>query len=234
MREIVLGRGAGLSAARQARELRLQAIYSYAPILLTVAKDRLARELGIDPATEPISDEQYVIWFAESVGSQLRRMRELSFLFDYRMARHDWNCNTLHESQVSLLAEFNDLETGIFMDCRDLDGVFLTSAQFRMLRRSYDEAHGCDVAEARRVVEMLALIASRGDGRVARLALEAFTRSYEHPSRVISSSCRRRRDRDFVTFATKMINDSEDAEVTTLLQELPRGPCRRPRTWSTI
>lgn len=166
-------------ARRIAMELRLQALRSYAPALLDLAKDRVALELGRDPEIEALDYDEYAHWFAERVGEQLAIMRKLRFLNDYRMARDDWDFNALSESQVSLLAEFIDLDTGIFLDTDDLDAVLLTKEQFRDLVGGFDEFHASDVEEAKAIVRTLALIACRENTMRADRAVDHFEDAYE-------------------------------------------------------
>lgn len=162
-----------------ARELRLREIWQYAPLLLTVARQRAARELG--SARESLTDEDYVTWFAEKLGEQLALMKQLRFLNDYRMARCNGsvNANALHESNLSLLAEFHDLDTGVFVDSADLEGVLLTPEQFSTLQSRYDELHALDVAAGRAILQTLALIAYQGDETNTRRAMDRFAESYE-------------------------------------------------------
>jgi len=167
------------SAQRRARELRFKEIHLYAPLLLKMVKESVARELGRNPENEVLSDEDYVTWFAERMGEQLAFMKALRFLNDYRMARDDWTMNALSENQVSLVAEFIDLDTGIFVDSTDLDGVLLTKEQVKALQSRFDAFHAQDVEEARNIVQTLALIAYQGNIARARQAVDHFTQIYE-------------------------------------------------------
>jgi hypothetical protein len=171
---------------QRARERRLQVIYSYAPMLLEKAKDKLARELGRDPDTEPLSDQEYVAWFGENLGAQLALMKRVRFLHDYHqegIKRHtpQW-IYTLCETNVTLLAEFPDLDTGIFTDRLDtdtLDELLLTKDEFDILRDGYDKFHKKDVEEAMMVLRTLSLIIFHGDRTKAAWAMEQFNRGYQ-------------------------------------------------------
>jgi hypothetical protein len=87
----------------------------------------------------------------------------------------------LSENNVSLLAEFPDLDTGVFLDRYDaehMDEIFLTRDDFATLADGYDEAHARDVAAGRSVLRTLAFVALGGDAGGMRQANDAFDRAY--------------------------------------------------------
>jgi hypothetical protein len=165
---------------------RLAVIRLYAPRLLELARSRLAVELGRDPATERPSSREYAMWFAVSLGRQLATFRRLRFLHDYHqegMVR--WSAaqiHTLGENNLSLLAEFPDLDTGIFLDGPDpeqLDSLFLTRADYDVLDAGFAAFHQRDVAQAREVVQTLAFIALDGDPGGIMEAQGRFATTYD-------------------------------------------------------
>jgi hypothetical protein len=158
---------AGLAAALVRR---LAVIRAYAPRLLDLACSRLAVELRRDPATERPGRRDYALWFAETLGRQLAVFRRLRFLHDYHqpgVARWtDGQMHSLGENNLTLLAEFPDLDTGIFLDAPDpetLDCLFLTRADYEALSAGFEAFHQRDIAETRIVVRTLAFIALDGD-----------------------------------------------------------------------
>jgi hypothetical protein len=161
-------------------------IHAYAPLLLDVAKGRLAVELGRDPVEEPLSDGEYVTWFAATLGRQLGIMHRLRFLHDYHhpgISRYTpfWQY-TLTENNVTLLAEFPDLDTGIFVDRFDADiadELQLSRADIDVLRAGYEAFHLDDVHAARSVTTALALIALHGDRDEEAQARLRFQQAYE-------------------------------------------------------
>jgi hypothetical protein len=169
-----------------ARARRLRVIHAYAPLLLEVAKGRLAVELGRNPVEEPMSDGEYVTWFAATLGRQLGIMHRLRFLHDYHhpgISRYTpvWQY-TLTENNVTLLAEFPDLDTGIFVDRFDADiadALQLSRADIEVLRAGYEAFHLDDVHAARSVTAALALIALHGDRDEEAQARSRFQQAYE-------------------------------------------------------
>lgn len=180
------GRAGSSYSERRAKERRLQVIYSYAPILLNIAKAKLARELGRDPELEPLSDQEYIYWFARTLGRQLALMKKVRFLHDYHqqgISRYTPNwIYTLCETNVTLLAEFPDLDTGVFtdrLDTRTLEELLISKEEFRTLQAGYESFHARDVSEARAVLRTLTLITFHGNVAREAWAAEQFTRGYE-------------------------------------------------------
>jgi hypothetical protein len=171
----------------EARARRLALVRLYAPLLLRLARARLAIELGRDPETEGPDNRAYAAWFAECLGRQLATFRRLRFLHDYHhrgVART--TADTLHsisENNVSLLAEFPDLETGIFVERFDqaqADTLFLTRADYEVLEENYATFHAIEVARTRSVVLTLAFVALDGDPAGIAAALQGFDAAYAH------------------------------------------------------
>ena len=173
----------GLAAALARR---LAVIRLYAPTLLALARTRLAIELGRDPDTERPGNRDYAMWFAEALGRQLAIFYQLRFLHDYHhegVAR--WNAGQIHslgENNLTLLAEFPDLDTGIFLDRPDpeqLDCLFLAKADYDALAAGFATFHQQEVAAARQVVQTLAFIALDGDPGGMVEAQRCFTAAYQ-------------------------------------------------------
>lgn len=174
---------AGLAAALARR---LAVIRLYAPSLLTLMHSRLAAEFGGDPDSELPNNRDYAFWFAEQLGRQLGVFYELRFLHDYLhqgIAR--WkpgHIYSLGKNNVSLMAEFPDLDTGIFLDCPDpeqLDSLFITRADYDALDSGFAEFHQHDVTAARQVVKTLAFVALDADPGGIVEAQRRFTTAYQ-------------------------------------------------------
>jgi len=169
----------------EARARRLALVRLYAPLLLGLARARLAIELDRDPDRDRPDTAEYVTWFARSLGRQLATFCRLKFLHDYHhpgVARTSAaSLHSLSENNVSLLAEFPDLETGMFVDRaaeEQLDTLFLTSADHDVLKENYGAFHAMERSYARSVVRTLAFVALDGDASGITAALHDFDRSY--------------------------------------------------------
>jgi len=169
----------------EARARRLTLVRLYAPLLLGLARARLALELDRDPDTERPDNTFYVRWFARSLGRQLATFRRLKFLHDYHhpgVARTSaGSLHSLSENNVSLLAEFPDLETGIFVDrpAKDqLDTLFLSAADHDVLKENYGAFHAMERSYARSIVRTLAFVALDGDPTGITSAVRDFEASY--------------------------------------------------------
>jgi hypothetical protein len=167
------------------RRARLEAIETYAPALLATAKRRLAVELGVEGAQ--IRDEDYLRWFAASMGTQLAAWRRVRFLHDYHhpgVSRwHPGHLYTLGENNVTLLAEFPDLDTGVFVDdaLADLENALqLDAGDVAILRERYAVFHRRDVQAAETVVRTLALVLFPDRGATAEAAAAQFRTTYAH------------------------------------------------------
>jgi hypothetical protein len=170
----------------RARARRFAAIRLYAPFVLDLIRRRLAVELGRDPETERPGNRDYVMWFADSLGRQFATFRKLRFLHDYHhpgVARGAAGpLYSLSENNVSLLAEFPDLDTGVFLDRYDeehFSELFLTRADYDALAEGFPAFHRSDVAAGRTVLRTLAFVALAGDADAGREAQERFSRAYE-------------------------------------------------------
>jgi hypothetical protein len=160
--------------------LRLREILEYAPVLVQMIKRKVSRELGRDPDEEPLSDLEYVTWFAERMGEQIAAFWKARALYDYRKGRDAKIPSALHESQVSLMAELHDLDTVLFTRSKDLDAVLLTKEQLQRTETLFEELHEVERVEASRIVESLALVVLNGDRAAVRLALLHFEATYQN------------------------------------------------------
>jgi len=158
--------------------------FNYAKILLPIARLKVAEELGRDPNTEPVSNHEYIAWFADQMGRQLGLMKKLRFLHDYRVAQPECrdDSHSLGETNVTLLAEFADLDTGILTDRQSrttLDEVLISKGDFTTLQEEFEAFHEQDVSRAKIIVTSLAVIASEGDMTISAEAAECFSQAYE-------------------------------------------------------
>lgn len=166
------------------RQARLGAIDGYARLLVHTARRRLASELGA--SFRDIGEEDYLFWFAHSLGTQLAAWRRLRFLHDYHhpgIAR--WRPDhlyTLGENNVTLMAEFPDLDTGVFVDddAAEIEGrLQLLPEDVALLRERFGLLHQRDVQAAETVVRTLAELLFRGDATVIATGLRHYWRSYD-------------------------------------------------------
>jgi hypothetical protein len=112
-----------------------------------------------------------------------RRAGSVRFLHDYRPAQTEWHdpydlLNSLTDTNVTLLAELADLDTGVLVDRGEfewLEALRLSRDAWDVLRADYDALHETEVRLARAIVETLA-IAARTRPRVAS---EVFHKAYE-------------------------------------------------------
>jgi hypothetical protein len=163
---------------------RTELARSNAGALVQHACGRLAEELGRDPATDPVSVPEYVAWFADTMGKQLAMMRKERFLHDYQLAQDWWNDphflrDSLMDTNVTLLAEFADLDTGVLVSRDDewRDELRVSKATMRRLVARFEEYHAIEARLAASIcatVELLAL----PDTRVSR-ARGLFAAAYE-------------------------------------------------------
>lgn len=174
-----------------ARHRRRQIIYRYAPAVLSVVTSRLSQDPAWNCACDPPTEEQYVRWFARTLGRQLGIMRQQGFLHDYHhpgVSRFSPNwVYTLVENNVTLLAEFADLDTGFFVHDANpemLDEIQLTSQDAKVLRDGFPKYHLADQRAAMRIVRTLSSIVFRNDTSRIGWAESEFTDAY---SRLLSS-----------------------------------------------
>jgi hypothetical protein len=166
------------------RQVRLDAISSYAPILLDTAIGRLAEELNRPPET--VSKRDYLEWFAASMGRQLARWRRLRFLHDYHHpGTSRWESGylqTLGENNVTLLAEFPDLDSGIFVDDEEsyhMRTLQLSPDDVALLRARFDTFHNHDLQSAETIVRTLAGVLSADGATMVDAAHAHFRESYD-------------------------------------------------------
>jgi hypothetical protein len=166
------------------RQARLGAIDGYAPMLVQTARRRVASDLGA--SFRDFGEEEYLFWFAHSLGTQLAAWRRLRFLHDYHhpgMAR--WRPDhlyTLGENNVTLMAEFPDLDTGVFVDddAAELEArLQLPPEDVALLRDRFGLLHQRDVRAAETVVRTLAELLFRDDAAFIAMSLNHYWRNYD-------------------------------------------------------
>jgi len=169
-----------------ARMRRMYFVRAYAPLLFGVAKTRLAMELGRDPDREPLSDTEYLTWFIGALARQMAIMQRLKFLHDYHhegTARYSpHGIHTLVDNNVTILAEFPDLDTSVFVDRTDaemLDELRLSSSDFQTLRSDFDRFHRFELAAVKEILRTLTAIIFHGDANWEARAMAHFDRVYE-------------------------------------------------------
>ena len=161
---------------------RIAAIDAWAPQLLRPVGARLALELQLD---RDVTTGEYLRWFAGCVGSQLATWRRLRFLHDYHHPgvgrwRPD-HLYTLGENNVTLLAEFPDLDTGVFVDDDEeylARATQLTPGDVAVLREGFSHFHARDVTAAETVVRTLAHLTCRNDPGMVTKALQDYHAAY--------------------------------------------------------
>lgn len=168
-------------------ETRLRVIRSYAHVPLRIARARASAELGLGGEPESLTTGAYSRWFAERLGEQLGRMRQLRFLYEYRLVRgsHMLASHSLVETNVTLMAELADLDTGIFVDDTDdeaLDTLGISRHLREELRVNFDALHEEDCRRALRVGSTLAFLACEEGPRARGEAIEAFSDGYRRYS----------------------------------------------------
>jgi hypothetical protein len=185
------GRSPRHAGERLARLTRQQLIAEYSPVLFDMIIERLRNDGGFSDG--PVLDvASYVQGFAASMGTQLGRMYQGRFLHDYHHPgvgryRAGWPY-TLLENNVTLAAEFADLETGIFVDALEdaVDSLQITEAEVRILQENFDACHQRDVGLARRISMSLAAAASLAgylENSVQELVQEIFDDFYSQGRR---------------------------------------------------
>ncbi|MEV6005934.1 hypothetical protein AB0M29_03940 [Streptomyces sp. NPDC051976] len=181
VRRVLWPRPAADAADEAARAIRRALVAAYAPVLLDVVRRRLAVELGRDPDADPVHTSEYVAWFAATMGRQLALWHGLRFLHDYHQPglSRPSGLVTLVESNVTLLAEFPDLDTAIFVDdAADAAALQLTPRDVAVLRAGFEHFHAREVESARAVVRTLSLAVSGCDTSTAGWADALFTDAY--------------------------------------------------------
>lgn len=166
---------------QEAMAIRQALIYEYAPLVVEIARARVAAELERDTDLEPVSNAEYVAWFAEWVGRQLAFWYDQRFLHDYHKpgVRRSTGLLTLVEQNVTLLAEFPDLDTAVFVDDdEDADALQLTMRDREVLRTGFVDFHARELGAARAVVRTLALAVLERRPALADWADEILGRAY--------------------------------------------------------
>jgi hypothetical protein len=171
------------SAAAVVRQVRLDVIAEQTPRLMSLIYQRLAGDLKI--SEQDVDAAFYLRWFARSCGTQLARWRDMRFLYDYHhpgISR--WTLGhiyTLGENNVSLLAEFVDLDTGTFVDDPDeelLSILQLPPEDLPVLRERFDFFHQREVTAAKTVIETLTALLFHSYGHLDVNPLAEFDGAY--------------------------------------------------------
>jgi len=164
---------------RQATAVRIRCeiMYRYAETAIAVARRRLESELGRPAGTLSVAD--YASWFADEMGRQLAAFRRIGLLFDYRVVRDEAYAATLNEGQVSLLAEFHDLETAVLVHEDKGPGVYLNDDEFGALRDRFEFFHERDVYQAAEIVKSVVMIALPDDLDAVPECLRRFCSAYD-------------------------------------------------------
>jgi hypothetical protein len=174
------------------RRMRLRATRIYAPLLLDAVKARVAVEIGRDPFHEPLSNFEYAQWFASTMGRQLALFRRERFLHDYHQEGISYPHQlprwlyTLGENNVTLMAEFPDLDTGIFVDspgAESIEELRLTRRDRNLLSSNFASFHARDFRATRSVVSGLVMVACHGRAKAINKALGGFEEEYHKLSR---------------------------------------------------
>jgi hypothetical protein len=161
---------------------------SNADWLLQHARGRLAMELGRGTVAEAVPPAEYVAWFARTMGAQLAIMRRERFLHDYRLAQTELNdphhlLDSLMDTNVTLLAEFADLDTGVLVGRKDADwgdGLQVSRAMMNELASGFEEYHAIEARIAAGICETVEMLALPNGGQ--RSARRLFAAAYERTS----------------------------------------------------
>jgi hypothetical protein len=171
----------------RARQCRSRATRLYSPFLVDMIKTRVAMEIGRDPVHEPLTNLEYALWFASTMGRQLAIFRRASFLHDYHQEgistsnKLPWWLYSLGENNITLMAEFPDLDTGIFVDAPDdgsVEELHLTRKDLAILSSGFDRFHRREVLMARSAVCTLATIVCYGQSVAIEPVLRCFEAEY--------------------------------------------------------
>ncbi|MBJ7311455.1 hypothetical protein H7U20_14810 [Rugamonas sp. CCM 8940] len=169
------------------RQIRLAIIQQAAAPLLarTVATLRAVRaDADDDGRLDPDRLWTYSHWFSRQLGRQLGLFKQQRFLHDYHypgIRRNGAWVYSLVENNVTLAAEFADLETGVFVDA-DIEHIRhhiqLSTDEILTLRRHYAALHQRDVQAAARVAHTLdtivRLLCPHGGGAAQRVFAAAY------------------------------------------------------------
>jgi len=154
-------------------EIRWAVVAAYARCALATLCARLACD-----GVEILTPAQYVEWFAREIGRQLAVFGRIGFLFDYRVCRNLGYASTFNEGQISVLAEFHDLETALLVWEPRSAGVYATDSELLALRDNFRTLHSLDVKQASEVVETTATIVQPDDEYATPRALQSFYDAY--------------------------------------------------------
>jgi hypothetical protein len=165
----------------RAQHYRQQIIKKYCASIFDLARERVAAETG-----GPLTVKEYLEWFAGCFGKQMRLVKEHGFLHDYHhpgIGRYtrDW-IYTLVEHNITLSAEFADLETGVFVHAPEEEirnNLQLTKEDVLLLRKKFADFHTTDYVKARRIIQSLAYAAACG-GLIDNKHVPGIITCFEH------------------------------------------------------
>jgi len=154
------GRRCGPESA--CRGARLTAITQYAPTLINYALRTLTGSSEVDSAWR----REYVRWFASTLGRQLAVFRDIRFLHDYRVNQQDlpdpfYLLDSLNDTNITLAAEFADLDTGICVDQDDpsvLEVLGISAGYQHQLATHFSRLHAVERQLARGVAQSLEIM----------------------------------------------------------------------------
>ena len=106
------------------------------------------------------------------MGIQLAIMRRERFLHDYRLAQTEWDdpyylLDSLMDTNVTLLAEFADLDTGVLVGRHDAewrDELQISKAIMKELAAGFEEYHAVEVRLAQSICETVEILALPNSG----------------------------------------------------------------------
>ncbi|WP_186774416.1 protein adenylyltransferase SelO family protein [Chitinophaga pinensis] len=149
----------------RAQHYRQQIIKKYCTSIFDLARKRISSELG-----GALSVKDYLEWFATCLGKQMRLVKEHGFLHDYHhpgVSRYTPNwIYTLVEHNITLSAEFADLETGVFVHDPIADICYnlqIGKDDVLLLRKKFNAFHQTDYIKAKRVIQSLSYAAACGE-----------------------------------------------------------------------
>lgn len=168
------------------RDLRLMILRSYAGPVLRLAARRQGFPCSIQSSSSGIAE--YLAWFSREMGRQLGSFRRHRFLHDYHhpgITRFTENwLYTLVENNVTLSAEFADLETAAFVDTDTpylCEALQLKPRDVELLRVNFEQFHRTDLLQGYRSVETvlkLAELIGATSSNVTKSGLVEFTQAY--------------------------------------------------------
>jgi hypothetical protein len=149
-----------LSASqKEVRDFRLSAIRINASAIIRHVYPNVCQNGAVDCPENYL--ERYAFWFSAELGAQLGKFKANRFLHDYHFAnikRSGRWVYSLVENNVTLAAEFADLETGVFVDSPvdELSNFLqLSDAEIQYIRNFFLRLHWRDVLAALRIAQTI-------------------------------------------------------------------------------